>query len=74
MFVEGWWVVHASTFVGRVDLLSDLWKEYALSDSRYVVGDPSVWSIEAVTAVCCYQLIGIVFMGSKQFANRLANI
>jgi cholestenol delta-isomerase len=60
MFTEGFFVVFASTIAGRVDLMSDLWfvschlidrKEYALADSRYMVSDPAVWSIEAITAV-----------------------
>ncbi|CRG89340.1 EBP domain protein, putative [Talaromyces islandicus] len=31
------------------DLLGQLWKEYAKSDSRYLIADPFVVSIEAVT-------------------------
>lgn len=33
------------------DLLGQLWKEYAKSDSRYLIADPFVVSIEAVTVV-----------------------
>ena len=34
------------------DLFGQLWKEYALSDSRYLTSDPFVLCMETVTAVC----------------------
>lgn len=33
------------------DLLGQMWKEYALVDSRYMVSDTFVWWIEATVAV-----------------------
>jgi cholestenol delta-isomerase len=33
------------------DILGQLWKEYALSDSRYLISDPFVVSIETITVV-----------------------
>ena len=33
------------------DLFGQLWKEYALSDSRYLTSDPFVLCMETVTAV-----------------------
>lgn len=37
---------------GATDLLGQLWKEYALSDSRYMTSDPLVLCMEAWTVVC----------------------
>ena len=34
-FVEGWWVSHWKTFTNDSFFLDELWKEYALSDSRF---------------------------------------
>lgn len=36
---------------GSQDLFAQLWKEYALSDSRYLTSDPFVLSVEAITVV-----------------------
>lgn len=33
------------------DIFGQLWKEYAKSDSRYLVSDPFVVSIEMITVV-----------------------
>lgn len=33
------------------DLFGQLWKEYAMSDSRYLTSDPFVLCMETVTAV-----------------------
>lgn len=35
----------------RVDLFGQLWKEYALSDSRYLTQDSFVVTMEAITAI-----------------------
>jgi cholestenol Delta-isomerase len=34
------------------DIFGQLWKEYALSDSRYLTSDPFVLCMETITAVC----------------------
>lgn len=36
---------------GATDLFGQLWKEYALSDSRYLTSDPFVLCMETITAV-----------------------
>lgn len=36
---------------GMQDLFGQLWKEYAMSDSRYLTSDPFVLCMETVTAV-----------------------
>lgn len=34
------------------DLFAQLWKEYALSDSRYLTSDPFMICVETITVVC----------------------
>ena len=34
------------------DLFGQMWKEYSLSDSRYLTSDPFVLCMESITAVC----------------------
>lgn len=36
---------------GMQDLFGQLWKEYSLSDSRYLTSDPFVLCMETITAV-----------------------
>lgn len=48
-FFEGYFVFNHKTFASRQDLFAQLWKEYALSDSRYISGDPTVLCAEAIT-------------------------
>ncbi|KAJ2896131.1 hypothetical protein MKZ38_005855 [Zalerion maritima] len=49
LLFEGWFVWHRSSMVGDQFFLSQLWKEYALSDSRYLTNDTFVLCIEAIT-------------------------
>lgn len=42
---------HAS-LAGSSDLFAQLWKEYALSDSRYLTSDPFMICVETITVVC----------------------
>lgn len=50
-FVEGYFVATHATIAGDDTFLANLWKEYGKSDSRYMVSDPTVLLIEAITAV-----------------------
>ena len=34
------------------DIFGQMWKEYSLSDSRYLTSDPFVLCMESITAVC----------------------
>ena len=61
------------------DLFGQLWKEYALSDSRYLTSDPFVLCMETVTAVgtplqgiCKYMLkdTPAVYLGTSLFHRR----
>lgn len=65
------------------DLFGQLWKEYALSDSRYLTSDPFVLCMETVTAVCIQvlaingtlanlsSLLGAHYASSLQLSLRL---
>lgn len=46
---EGYFVFNGTNLLSRQDLFAQLWKEYALSDSRYISGDPTVLCAEAIT-------------------------
>lgn len=48
-FFEGYFVVNYATLAGSQSLFAQLWKEYSLSDSRYLTGDPTVLCAEAIT-------------------------
>ena len=45
------------------DFFGQLWKEYALSDSRYLTSDPFVLTMETTTAVC----IGCTLAAVEQY-------
>ncbi|KAI7866592.1 Emopamil-binding protein [Spinellus fusiger] len=48
---ELYFILHHATLVSRNDILAQLWKEYAHSDSRYLHSDPLVLALETIT-VC----------------------
>ncbi|KAL5614813.1 hypothetical protein BROUX41_004902 [Berkeleyomyces rouxiae] len=48
---EGYFVLFHREVAGRQDLFAQLWKEYSLSDSRYLVSDPFMVCIETVTVL-----------------------
>ncbi|CAG8012307.1 unnamed protein product [Penicillium olsonii] len=52
LFFEAHFVIYHATLAGRQGLFDQLWKEYSLSDSRYLTSDPFLISMEAVTAFC----------------------
>lgn len=47
----GYFVANHDTLASSQHLFSQLWKEYALSDSRYLISDPFMLSVEAITVV-----------------------
>ncbi|KAG6038346.1 hypothetical protein E4U41_004295 [Claviceps citrina] len=47
----GYFALHHADMPSRRDLFGQLWKEYALSDSRYMTRDPFVVCMETVTAL-----------------------
>jgi cholestenol delta-isomerase len=48
--VEGYFAYNHKTIAGQTTFMADLWKEYALSDSRYMTSDPFVYLMETITA------------------------
>ncbi|MCJ1361924.1 hypothetical protein MMC16_001025 [Acarospora aff. strigata] len=51
LFFEGYFAFNHTRMGGMQDLFGQLWKEYSLSDSRYLTSDPFVLCMETVTAV-----------------------
>ncbi|KAF2143318.1 uncharacterized protein K452DRAFT_225394 [Aplosporella prunicola CBS 121167] len=52
LFFEGFFAYNFQTLGGSQHLFGQLWKEYALSDSRYLTQDPFVLCMESITAFC----------------------
>ena len=50
-FFEGYYSFNHLRMGPAQDLFGQLWKEYSLSDSRYLTNDPFVLCMETVTAV-----------------------
>ncbi|KAK8055835.1 EBDP2 [Apiospora rasikravindrae] len=48
-FFEGYFVFNHDTVASSQNLFAQLWKEYALSDSRYLTSDPFMLSVESIT-------------------------
>ncbi|KAK3391951.1 Emopamil binding protein-domain-containing protein [Sordaria brevicollis] len=48
---EGYFVLNHATLAGKQDIFAQLWKEYALSDSRYMTSDPFMLCIESLTVL-----------------------
>ncbi|KAK6605572.1 emopamil binding protein [Botrytis cinerea] len=63
LFFEGYFSLHHTKIIKDQQLLGQLWKEYALSDSRYLTSDPFVLCMETVTAHT-YEFPLTVFMGT----------
>lgn len=50
-FFEGYFVLNYSSLSMKQDLCAQLWKEYSLSDSRYLTGDSLVLAAEFATVI-----------------------
>ncbi|KAL4789435.1 Emopamil-binding protein [Aspergillus venezuelensis] len=50
LFFESYFVIYHESLAGSGTLFSQLWKEYSLSDSRYLTSDSFLVIMEAVTA------------------------
>ncbi|KAM0480907.1 hypothetical protein ACHAPX_003795 [Trichoderma viride] len=51
LFFEGYFSYNAFDMASKTDIFGQLWKEYALSDSRYMTQDAFTVCMETVTAV-----------------------
>lgn len=47
----GYFLFNHATLASSQDLFAQLWKEYALSDSRYLTSDPFMLCVEAISVV-----------------------
>jgi hypothetical protein len=56
VFFEGYFVYNHARMSIMQDFFGQLWKEYALSDSRYMSSDPIVLCMESLTTVRCSML------------------
>lgn len=54
LFFEGYFVLNHTRMASRQDFFGQLWKEYSLSDSRYLSSDPFVLCMETWTAVSLF--------------------
>lgn len=50
-FFEGYFVYNRDSMPSRMDIFGQLWKEYGLSDSRYIFCDPLLLCMEALSVV-----------------------
>ncbi|KAG0302787.1 hypothetical protein BGZ98_007223 [Dissophora globulifera] len=48
---EGYFGIYHATLAGDVSPVAQVWKEYALSDSRYLSSDPFVLIVERITSL-----------------------
>ncbi|KAI9054670.1 hypothetical protein LZ554_001822 [Drepanopeziza brunnea f. sp. 'monogermtubi'] len=51
IFFEGYFIYNHHRMASMTDFFGQLWKEYALSDSRYMTSDPFVLCMESWTAL-----------------------
>ncbi|KAI0105456.1 Emopamil binding protein-domain-containing protein [Nemania sp. FL0031] len=73
---EGYFVLNHATIASSQSLLAQLWKEYALSDSRYLVSDPFMLSVESITTffwgpLCLANAIAIARNSPSRHALRI---
>lgn len=52
IFFEGYFVYNHARMASMTDFFGQLWKEYALSDSRYMSSNSFLLTIETSTVVC----------------------
>ncbi|KAI8959755.1 EBP-domain-containing protein [Daldinia sp. FL1419] len=62
-FFEGYFIFNHATVASSQNVFAQLWKEYALSDSRYLTSDFFMLSIETIT---------VFVLGPLCFANAVA--
>ncbi|PYI02930.1 EBDP4, emopamil-binding protein [Aspergillus sclerotiicarbonarius CBS 121057] len=52
LLLEGYYATTFHNIASKQTLLAQLWKEYSMSDSRYLTQDAFVLCMETITAVC----------------------
>lgn len=61
----GYFAFNHASMPAMQDLFGQMWKEYSLSDSRYLTSDPFVLCMETVTAVSLTLFLISKFMIGK---------
>lgn len=56
-FFEGYFVYNRDRMPSMMDIFGQLWKEYGLSDSRYIFCDPLLLCMEILSVVSLHSLI-----------------
>ncbi|KIH94135.1 cholestenol delta-isomerase [Sporothrix brasiliensis 5110] len=73
-FFEGYFVKHHATLAGSQTVRAQLWKEYALSDSRYLTSDPFMLCVEGLTVLVqgslCFLTAATIVYGARLPAGR----
>lgn len=64
LFFEGYFAYNFRSMGNKQDLFGQLWKEYSLSDSRYLTKDAFVLCMETITAVSQHLSLHPVASGS----------
>jgi hypothetical protein len=73
MFFEGYFMLNHTRMGSMTDFFGQLWKEYALSDSRYMTSDPFVLVMESYTTVrALIDKISPSFDRSRYFGDHCA--
>ena len=70
IFFKGYFVQNHSRMATRQDVFGQLWKEYALSDSRYLSSDTTILVMEAVT-VCVQGSLSYLMVALIIFSHPL---
>ncbi|KAI0180369.1 EBP-domain-containing protein [Hypoxylon sp. FL1284] len=76
-FFEGYFVLNHATLASSQNVFAQLWKEYALSDSRYLTSDVFMLSIESITALvwgplCFANAVAVARGSPSRHALRIA--
>lgn len=75
-FFEGYFVLNHAHLASSNDLFAQLWKEYALSDSRYLTSDPFMICVETITVIvwgplCFATAVSICRGGSLRYPLQI---
>ncbi|KAK4456111.1 Emopamil binding protein-domain-containing protein [Podospora aff. communis PSN243] len=77
LFFEGYFITHHTSLASSQSLFSQLWKEYSLSDSRYLTSNPFMLCIETLTVfiwgpLCV--LAAVLLVAEKRGLRHVAQI
>ncbi|XP_050609726.1 3-beta-hydroxysteroid-Delta(8),Delta(7)-isomerase-like [Macaca thibetana thibetana] len=70
LVIEGWFILYYEDLLGDQAFLSQLWKEYAKGDSRYILADNFTVCMETITA-CLWVVIAFLRQHPLRFVLQL---